>query len=441
MPNTELYPGRRRQAGAVILTVCFMLLFLLGFIGYALDFGRAFIVKTELQSAVDSCALSAARELDGTGDAIARARSAGLTAGNANGVEFQSSTWADKGQLATSNIMFRDGSFNLTANSLVARYAECQYTQSGLQLWLLRSFAAFFGDGTVFPTSLEVAARGVATRASVQTTCPVPLALEPKVGGTKLNNYGFAIGEWVTLIMEAGGANNGQIGWANLDGSSNAAETVAEMNGYCGTTTDDPLGTPGVQATVVDNWNYRFGIYKNTGDPSIYHQRPDFTGYAYTGANWPTTVDADGREMGNAYDGLTPAGAHATAANFVTKRIAFASCADTGTQVRGSPDSCEGISGASLNSFQKLAAPGMTIGGHRQYGMDRRLVVVPVAWDDGTGFRVKDYACMLMLEPLSIPMTTAKLEFRGLAGAASSPCTTSGLPGGSAGPLAPVLVR
>jgi hypothetical protein len=34
-----------------------------------------------------------------------------------------------------------------------------------------------------------------------------------------------------------------------------------------------------------------------------------------------------------------------------------------------------------------------------------------------------------------------KLEFRGNAGAVGSPCTTNGLPGGSAGPLVPVLVR
>lgn len=430
MPNTKLYPGRRRQAGAVILTVSFMLLFLLGFIGYALDFGRAFIVKTELQSAVDSCALSAARELDGTADAIADAINAGLTAGNANGVEFQSASWAGKGQLTTANIMFRDGSFNLTSNALVARYAECQHTQSGVQLWLIRSFAAFFGDGTPIPTSLEVTARAVATRASAQTTCPVPLALKPKAGGSNLNDYGFAIGEWVTLIMEAGGATNGEIGWANLDGSNNAAETVAEMDGYCGTEVGDTLGTPGVQATVVDNWNYRFGIYKSSGNPSIYHQRPDFTGYAYTTQNWPNQF--------NAYDGDPPAGAHPTADNFVAKRGTFASCADTGTQVRGGPNSCEGITGASLNSFQKLAAPGMTIGGHRQYGMDRRLVVVPVVNEAKS---VIDWACMLMLEPLSLPMTTAKLEYRGLAGAASSPCTTSGLPGGTAGPLVPVLVR
>ena len=55
---------RRSQRGAVIITVCLLMLFLLGFIGFALDFGRLFVVKSELQTAMDSCALAAAQELD-----------------------------------------------------------------------------------------------------------------------------------------------------------------------------------------------------------------------------------------------------------------------------------------------------------------------------------------------------------------------------------------
>jgi hypothetical protein len=155
--------------------------------------------------------------------------------------------------------------------------------------------------------------------------------------------------------------------------------------------------------------------------------RPDYTGYAYTSLNWPAQF--------NAYDG--PASGVATAQNFVTKRAAFASCADTGTKVKGA-NSCESITGLSLNSFQKLAAPGNVAGGHKQYGFDRRIVTVPVI--DGGG-HVIDYACMLMLQPLQIPMADTWLEFRGNAGAVGSPCTTTGLAGGAAGPLVPTLVR
>src|SRR6186997_1276180 len=80
---------KRRQTGAVILTVALTMLFLLGFMGIALDFGHLFVVKTELQTATDSCALAAAQELDGAADALTRATNAGITAGNLNKVNFQ----------------------------------------------------------------------------------------------------------------------------------------------------------------------------------------------------------------------------------------------------------------------------------------------------------------------------------------------------------------
>ena len=49
-----------RQRGAVIVTVLMLLLLLLGFMAFALDLGRLFIVRSELQTAMDACALAAA---------------------------------------------------------------------------------------------------------------------------------------------------------------------------------------------------------------------------------------------------------------------------------------------------------------------------------------------------------------------------------------------
>ncbi|TWD88962.1 putative Flp pilus-assembly TadE/G-like protein [Variovorax beijingensis] len=415
-------PGRR-QRGAMIITAALVLLFLLGFMGIALDFGHLFVVRTELQTAVDSCALGAARELDKQGTAIDRARSAGQTAGNANSVNMQSATWSGQGQLVFADITFRDASYAPTTDPLVATYAQCVHTQPNIVIWLMKAMGAFSGNAADYPATGSVAASAVATRASAQTTCPIPVGMKPKPGNGA-PNYGFAVGEWVKLIQAQSGAAGGEIGWANLDGSNSASETESEMNNHCGTKVGDTLGTPGVQTSIVDVWNQRFGIYKNTGDPST--QRPDYTGYAYTALNWPAQF--------NAYDG-SPGGG--SAQNFLIKRAAYASCADTGTKVNGA-NSCESITGLSLNSFQKLAAPGNVAGGHKQYGLDRRIVTAPII--DGAG-HVIDYACLLMLQPLSIPMTDTWLEFRGNAGDPLSPCTTSGLAGGAAGPLVPVLVR
>ncbi|HVL76194.1 MAG TPA: Tad domain-containing protein, partial [Noviherbaspirillum sp.] len=393
------------------MTTALVLLFLLGFSAIALDFGHLFVVKTELQNAMDSCALSAAQELDGREDALVRATNAGIAAGNLNRVDFQSVNWRGRPMVTGDDISFRDAAYLPTAVPADARYAQCQHTQPGVQLWLLQAMGAFSGATASYPNAQNVFALAVATRSSAQTTCPIPLALKPKPGSAA-PDYGFEVGEWVTLLMQQNAAQGGQIGWANLDGSNNAAQTAAELEGSCGTRVGDTLGTPGVQTSIADVWNYRFGIYKNTGDPAV--NRPDFTGYAYTSNNWPSRRSA--------YDGTPGPGAHATAQNFVTKRLAYASCADTGTRVRGA-NSCESITGLSLNSFQNLAAPGNSTGGHRDYGSNRRLATVPVV--NGAN-QVIDYACMLLLQPLSIPMTNVELEYRGNAGDPGSPCTTNG---------------
>jgi Flp pilus assembly protein TadG len=417
-------PGRRRnQQGAVIVTVCLMMLFLLGVMAFALDLTRTFVVKSELQTAMDSCALSAAKELDGTASAITRATNAGMTAGNLNRVRFQSANWGGAGQIVAGNISFRNATYTPTTAPAAARYVECTHTQTGVQLWLLQALQAFSSDPT-FTNTQDVMARAVAKRTNAQTSCPLPLALKPKAGGTA-PDYGFTNGEWVTLLMGPGEATNGQIGWANLDGSNNAAETQAEMKGRCGTKVGDKLGTPGVQTAVADEWNSRFGIYRNTGDPAVDH--PDYTGYSYTATNWPA--------RSNAYSGSS-GGSEPTADNFQAKRASFASCDDQGTRLRGA-NSCESITGLNLGSFQRVATPG-SAGQHGTLGQSRRIVLVPVV---NGGMQVIDYSCMLMLQPLSIPMAPVQLEYLGNAGLPGSPCSSGGLPGGAAGPLVPALGR
>lgn len=59
--------------GAIIVFTAILLVVLLGVAALALDLGRLFVLKTEMQNAADAAALSAARELDGRSGAIARA--------------------------------------------------------------------------------------------------------------------------------------------------------------------------------------------------------------------------------------------------------------------------------------------------------------------------------------------------------------------------------
>ncbi len=407
-----------RQQGAVAVTVALCLLFLLGFMGLALDFGRLFVIRGELQTAVDSCALAAARELDGRADALTRASTAGRLVGNANAVNFQSTGWAGRPQLTNSSVQFLDRDLQLTTQPALARYARCRHEHDSVGAWLLPSLRAFFGDARM-AVGHRVMAQAVATRLSAQTACPLPVALHP-ASGASAPNYGLVVGQWVKLMGKKGLAPGGQMGWANLDGSSSAAETERELLGHCGTRLGDRLGTPGAQASVTDAWNLRFGIYKNN-PPAEAAGLLDATGYAYTKDNWPSQRDA--------YRGATPPKAHATAANYLIKSAAQASCADTSTRVK----TCEDITDLKLSgAYKTLAPPGPA------YASQTRIVTVPVV---DASARVIDYVCMLMLQPLSTPLVDVQLEFIGAASDSASPCSTSGLPGGSNGPLVATLVR
>src|SRR5690348_9845814 len=67
---------RTARRGYVLIALMLSITFLLGVGGLAFDVGRMYVTKSEAQSFVDSAAMSAATELDGTSAGIARAQNA-----------------------------------------------------------------------------------------------------------------------------------------------------------------------------------------------------------------------------------------------------------------------------------------------------------------------------------------------------------------------------
>ncbi len=414
MPNQTVHP----QNGGILILVAITLPILLGFGGLVIDLGGLFVAKTELQSALDSCALSAANELDGTANALTRASNAGLTAGNFNNVRYQKL----QATITSGEVTFSDklaGSYSTSFTPVSnARYAKCMHTTGGIAATLIQLVGA--------PSTNAVGAIAIATRAHAQSSCPVPIGVQPR-GGGGAPNYGYQIGEWITMLYDPTAVTPSEMGWYNLNGTTSASETKNEvLNGYCGSKVGDTLGTPGAKVSVNDHWNSRFGIFKNNGDVSI--TRPDFTGYVYNATNWKNAVPQ------NAYSGTPAAGSHVTASNFKTKRQAYANYADTGTTVNAG----DAITGLSLKpgGFKSLASSG-TGGEHQQYGLNRRVVLAPVV----SSSKIIDYVCLLMLQPVSNSTVSVQLEYLGNAGSINSPCTAQGLPGGTSGPLVPTLVR
>ncbi|MEY4883731.1 MAG: hypothetical protein RIS34_1585 [Pseudomonadota bacterium] len=418
---TNATPRRDRQKGAVIILTAMSLLALLGFMGIALDLGHLFVVKTELQTASDSCALAAAQELDGGSDALTRATRAGRTAGNLNKVNFQGAAAG----LVDADITFSDalnGSYSHTFSPVAnAKYAKCTRTKAGMLPWMLQALTAVSGN-TAFAASQGVMALGVATRTSAQTACAIPVQIKPKAGGTA-PNYGYTPGEWIPSLYSETGPNStigpGQFGWANLDGSTNATATKAELlaNGFCNLKVGDTIGTSGVKFGASEAWNSRFGLYKNgAGNPSITTAAPDTTGYSYTATNWPTRTNA--------------------VADFLAKRADFRSYGNLTDTVNAGNT----ITGLNVSNSYKASDMGTHAAGVHAlatYGTNRRLVLAPIV----VGTTLTDWACVLMLAPIDKPTTTIYLEFVGNARAITSPCASAGKAGGTNGPLVPALVQ
>lgn len=398
----------RRQHGAFLITFALFMLFLLGFMGIALDFGRLFVVKTELQTAMDSCALAAARELNGQGDSITRARSAGMAAGNSNNVNLQSSNWNGAGKIATGNISFFDGSYaGPIEDDKAARYAECKYTMSSIKLWLLQAMGAFTGDSATWSNNGAVGARAVATRAPSQTACIIPVALRWDTGLP-------TVGQWIPFVP--GKSTNKNMTWGNLDRSESADTTATQLrDGYCVSPKPGKVYTHGKEGNkVVEPWNFRFGIYKS--NPKGPTGAPDYSSYRYynnspSDKNW-TGLDANG-SIGNAYQ------------DFLAKRSTFTPCG-------ASPSAC----GLGSGGYQTVAQTATL----RTDGADRRIVTVPITTGNNDDFNNK-FACMLILQPMEPTGETSMLEYLGLATDPASPCKGSGIAGGTTGPVVPTLVR
>src|SRR6187455_3468812 len=265
-----------RQHGAVMVTVAFALLFLLGFMGVALDFGHLFVVKTELQTASDSCALAAAQELDGAADALTRATNAGITAGNLNKVNFQGTAVG----FVANDVTFSDSLTGVYSTNFLpvanAKYARCTHTRGGMLPWMLQAMQGFSGDAAYGATQ-GVAAAGVATRASGQTNCSLPIGLCQKPGG-------YQPGEWILGAVNSSEQVTGQFRWLDFTGNGGGARELKEVlkgEGQCNLPGSNTLiGKPGNNGSAADTYNTRFGIYQGSKAPPD-DGVPDRTGYAW----------------------------------------------------------------------------------------------------------------------------------------------------------------
>jgi hypothetical protein len=425
------FTQRVRQRGVVAVIAAIALPIMIGFVGLALDGGRLYMQKTELQNAADACALAASREL--TCDPAAgpcsasfliNAENSGLTVAGRNRIDFQGSL-IGSAQLTAADIQFSptfgpSGAYlsRAAGASPASKYVRCQPHQTGILPW----FMQVLGVG-----AQAINAQAVATLSPALTSCAIPIGMCMTSTGTTGNPYaGLTIGQWVTSKLTA--SATGSFDWIDFTPPGGGASELADLlkgTGACSVPAvggTQKVGEQGNKASLNAAWNTRFGLYK--GSESVTTAAPDYTGYAYTPTSWPSKFNAF-----SGSSGVTP--------NFITARAQYLSYSDTAPT-------------PSDVSLPGGTTPPTTQANHQLYGADRRLVTVPVvdcgAWAGGTGSQQVDvlgYACVLMLHPMDLNTAEVYLEYRGRSTDLSSPCATSGAVGGptSPGPMVPALVQ
>jgi Flp pilus assembly protein TadG len=332
-----------RQRGAVAIVVGLALAVMIGFVGLALDLGKLYVTRSELQNSADACALSAARDLT-SAISLSVAEADGIAAGHVNFAFFQKSAVQ---MLTDSNVTFSDALTNpfltKTAVSTPAnvKYVKCTATLSGIANWFVGVLNAM--PGVQVANATQVSASAIATVAAGQTTCAIPVFVCRASSAAP-----YKVGDWISSPSGSSSTYGpGNFGWAALDGSTNETTIASELSGNtCNITSPPDLGSTGLKSASLRAWNTRFGIYTNGANGSS--GQPDFTGYAYVGPNYgpPGTPGI----VGDAYT------------QFVLDRASFKSYQGDGAPPGGSGIATNGTATAS---------------NYQTYGGDRRLALAP----------------------------------------------------------------
>lgn len=414
----------KRQRGATAIIVALALPVLIGFIGLAVDGGRLYVMKTELQNAADACALAAARELtcdpaSGPCGAsyLLNAENAGMAVGGRNKVGFQGTQV---------NVLATDITYSLVlapntaanyrtraAADPASKFVMCTLPVTGILPWFMQVLGA--GAQTV-------ASQAVASLAPSQTNCAIPLGMCTQ--GSNSAPFGLVAGKWYTSKFNPGAASiTGNFNWIDFTppaGGASELSALLQGSGACSLPgTGVQVGQTGTANSLSTAWNSRFGLYKGGGGvqaSDLASAPPDYTGFAYTTANWPNASPQ------NAYGGTAASGG---TQNFKRNR-------ETNAAFNGSI----GNSYHAASSAQLASA-----------GADRRVAVAPVincaGYASAQTVPILGYACVLLLAPFDSPGDDVYLEYLGLSNAPGSPCATSGSVGGpgSVGPLVPSLFQ
>ena len=256
------FPGRPvRQRGAVTILVALALVVLVGFVGLAIDGGRLYLTKTELQNSADACALAASYELTTlTSTNYSKAAAAGQTVALRNHVNFQGSAIVATNVSVSFGADLKTGTTWKTATVAGSTtpppgYVRCTVTRPGITMF----FMGVLGFG-----SQTVASLATAGLVASQGSCAMPVGV--CTNGSTTAPFGLtATG---SLTYDSGAKKWIWIGINSQFSQKDFDNFLIGVGGACSvvvnTTTAGQTNSSG--AAPVNAWNKHFGnTYDSNG--------------------------------------------------------------------------------------------------------------------------------------------------------------------------------
>lgn len=391
-------PGRlmrlKRQAGAIAIMFSLTLLFLLGFIGLALDLAILYNRKVELQSLADAAALAAASQLIGTRAGVQNAQTAAATAAAAAKYQYHqfSISWSDDAlRFSASATAPESGWLDATAaQASPDGLLFARVDTSALDANLGKINTLFMRILSDAQATVSMAARAVAGRSTINVTPLAICALSATAANgrnnpgppanVELEEYGFRRGVSYDLMNLNPGATTPEnfvidpiapLGAAGPAGNVAAAVvgpfvctgTMLKprvMGGLLAVTRPFPIGT------LFNQLNSRFDQYP-AGLCSPNSAPPDANIRAYvfnTAAPWMVTPPAGQTATSSTQDGklwtvASPLPAPGTnTANMYGPLWSFARAVPFSSYVAGTPEPSAGYATFGTAAWATLYRPG-----------------------------------------------------------------------------------
>jgi Flp pilus assembly protein TadG len=197
---------RSARRGFVLVTLTLSVIALVGFLGLAVDLGRVYIVKNELQTFTDSAALSAAIELNGLQSGVDRAVAAVAASQNRWNFATQQVTSTQR-TVTFAPTKTGDGNGNWWSSPSVSQIPQIKYVRITVTVPVPLLFMQVVGAGnTQNVAAMAMAGRELTPTVGAGNLLPFsPIAPTP----TDLTNFGFVIGNSYTLRWSSNIGNNG----------------------------------------------------------------------------------------------------------------------------------------------------------------------------------------------------------------------------------------